>query len=66
MHSSRANKVLDSNVHEINVEISECSPKRNCQKKFKDKVDTALAGMSETKASHMQKWLQEKFHLQMG
>ena len=65
-YKSRAFKVLDTNVQEINIEMSQCSSKQKCQQNFQDKVTSALAGMSKTKASHMKNWLQEKFNLQLS
>ena len=63
---SRTLKVLDKNVQEIKIEISQCVPKQKCEQKFEDKVKTALAGMSKTKASHMRNWIDEKFNFPLG
>ena len=63
---SRTLKVLDKNVQEVKIEISQCASKPKCQQKFQDKVKTVLAGMSKTKASHMRKWIDEKFNLPSG
>ena len=62
----RTLKVLDKNVQEIKIEISQCAPKQKCEQKFEDKVKTALAGMSKTKASHMKNWIEEKINLPLG
>ena len=63
---SRTLKVLDKNVQEIKIEISKCEPKQKCEQKFEDKVKTAFAGMSKTKASHMRNWIEEKFNFPLG
>ena len=55
--------VLNINVQAIYVGKNEkCSANRRpCQRSFDEKVKTALEGMSETKASHMQNWIAKTF-----